>query len=61
MPIKKEIKKDSSQSENKAIIYKIKFIDSSVFMSPSLSKLTDNLSNRIIENGKCEKKVVALI
>ena len=45
-------KKDSNDNE-KTIIYRIKFIDSFRFMSTSLSNLVDNLSNRIIENGKC--------
>ena len=48
VPLKKKI-------ENKASIeinYKIKFIDSYIFMSSSLSKLADNLSEGI-HNNKC--------
>ena len=48
VPIKKKI-------ENKASIeinYKIKFIDNCRFMSSSLSKLVDNLSEGI-HNNKC--------
>ena len=47
VPIKKESNEDST------ILYRIKFIDSFRFMSASLSTLVDNLSNKIIENGKC--------
>ena len=47
VPVKKESNEDST------IIYRIKFIDSFKFMSTSLSTLVDNLSNKIIENGKC--------
>ena len=47
VPIKKESNEDST------IIYRIKFIDSFRFISTSLSKLVDNLSNKIIENGEC--------
>ena len=47
VPIKKE------SNEDETIIYRIKFIDSFRFMSASLSTLVDNLSNKIIENGKC--------
>ena len=39
-------------STNKEITYKIKFIDSYRFMSMSLSKLIDNLSEGI-HNNKC--------
>ena len=46
VPIKKESNEDST------IIYRIKFIDSFRFMSAYLSTLVDNLSNKIIENGK---------
>ena len=47
VPIKKKI--DNKDLE---IIYKIKFIDSYRFMSSSLSKLVDNLSEGI-HNNKC--------
>ena len=47
VPIKKEF------NENITIICRIKFIDSFRFMSTSLSTLVDNISNKIIENGKC--------
>ena len=47
VPIKKEIR-----NKNIEITYKIKFIDSYRFMSTSLSKLVDNLSERI-HNNKC--------
>ena len=47
VPIKKESNEDST------IIYRIKFVDSFRFMSTSLSTLVGNLSNKIIENGKC--------
>ena len=46
VPIKKK------SNEDDTIIYRIKFIDSFRFMSTSLSTLVDNLSNKIIENGK---------
>ena len=46
VPIKKE------SNEDDAVIYRIKFIDSFRFMATSLSTLADNLSNKIIENGK---------
>ena len=45
------IKKESN--EDSTIIYRIKFIDSFRFMSTFLSTVVDNLSNKIIENGKC--------
>ena len=45
------IKKESNEDETK--IYRIKFIDSFRFLSTSLSNLVDNLSNRIIDAGKC--------
>ena len=49
VPIKKEIK-----NKNKIfkITYKIKFIDSFRFMSTSLSKLVDNLSE-VLHNNRC--------
>ena len=47
VPIKKKI-----ENKNIGITYKIKFIDSYRFMSSSLSKLVDNLSEGI-HNSKC--------
>ena len=47
VPLKKKI-----ENKNIEITYKIKFIDSYRFMSPSLSKLVDNLSEGIY-NNKC--------
>ena len=47
VPIKKKI-----ENKDLEITYKIKFIDSYRFMSSSLSKLVDNLSERI-RNNKC--------
>ena len=47
VPVKKE------SNEDDTIIYRIRFIDNFRFMSTSLSTLVDNLSNKIIENGKC--------
>ena len=47
LPIKKKIK-----NKDLEITYKIKFSDSYRFMSPSLSKLVDNLSEGI-HNNKC--------
>ena len=49
VPIKKEIKNKDKSIE---IIYKIKFIDSYRFMSTSLSKLVDNLAERL-HNNRC--------
>ena len=49
VPIKKEIKNKNKIIE---ITYKIKFIDSYIFMSTSLSKLVDNLSEGI-HNNRC--------
>ena len=60
IPIKKEIKTDFNKfknnvdelvSEDEVIIYRIKFIDSFRFMSTSLSRSTDNLSNN---DWKCK-------
>ena len=47
VPIKKNI-----ENKDLEITYKIKFIDSYRFMSSSLSKLVDNLSE-VIHNNKC--------
>ena len=47
VPIKKKI-----ENKDIEITYKIKFIDSYRFMSSSLSKLVDNLSEGI-HNNKC--------
>ena len=47
VPIKKKI-----ENKDLEITYKIKFIDSYRFMSSSLSKLVDNLSEGI-HNNKC--------
>ena len=47
VPLKKKI-----ENKNLKITYKIKFIDSFRFMSSSLSKLVDNLSEGI-QNNKC--------
>ena len=48
VPIKKESNEDGT------IIYRIKFIDSFRFMSPSLTNLVDNLSNKELDYGKCD-------
>ena len=49
VPLKKEIKNKNKIIE---ITYKIKFIDSYRFMSTSLSKLVDNLSEGL-HNNRC--------
>ena len=49
VPVKKEIKNKNKIIE---ITYKIKFIDSYRFMSTSLSKLVDNLSEEL-HNNRC--------
>ena len=49
VPVKNEIK---NEKKNIEITYKIKFIDSYRFMSTSLSKLVDNLSEGI-HNNRC--------
>ena len=49
VPLKKEIKNKNKIIE---ITYKIKFVDSYRFMSTSLSKLVDNLSEGI-QNNRC--------
>ena len=49
VPLKKEIKNENKIIE---ITYKIKFIDSYRFMSTSLSKLVDNLSDGL-HNNRC--------
>ena len=51
VPIKKEIRKKDKIIK---ISYKIKFIDSYRFMSTSLSKLVDNLSEGLHECKDCE-------
>ena len=48
VPIKREYNEDGT------ILYRINFIDSFRFMSTSLSSLVDNLSDRIIDDGKCD-------
>ena len=54
VPIKKKI-----DNEDLEITYKIKFIDSYRFMSSSLSKLVDNLSEGIYDNkcSNCESNL----
>ena len=54
VPIKKEIRKKDKDGNDKIIkiSYKIKFIDSLRFMSTSLSKLVDNLSEGL-DSDKC--------
>ena len=47
VPIKKESDEDGT------IIYRIKFIDSFRVMSSSLFNLVDNLSNKVMDDGKC--------
>ena len=49
VPIKKEVTKKDKIVK---ITYKIKFIDSFRFVSTSLSKLVDNLSERV-HNNRC--------
>ena len=53
MPLKKEIKNKNKIIE---ITYKIKFIDSFRFMSTSLSKLVDNLSEGLLNNRRIDCK-----
>ena len=54
MPIKKEITKNDKDGNDKItkIPYKIKFIDTSRFMSSLLSSLVDNLSEGLY-NDRC--------
>ena len=47
VPIKNESDEDGT------ILYRIKFIDSFIFMPTSLSSLADNLSNKVTDDGKC--------
>ena len=54
VPIKKEIRKKDKIIK---ISYKIKFIDSYRFMSTSLSKLVDNLSEGLHECKDCESYI----
>ena len=56
IPIKKEITKKDTNGNDKIIkiSYKIKFIDSYRFISTSLSKLVDNLSEGLHECKDCE-------
>ena len=57
VPLKREIKNKKKIIE---ITYKIKFIDSFRFMSTSLSKLVDNLSEGL-HNNKCTDCRLVLI
>ena len=53
VPIKKELEND------KTIIYKVRFTDSLRFMSSSLSRLADNLSEVIQKNFKsCLENII---
>ena len=51
VPIKKEV--INNNGDNKAITYKLKFIDSFRFMSDSLSNLVDNTSE-IFKSEECK-------
>ena len=55
VPIKKKLNNNNNNNNNnnKAIIYKLKLIDSCIFMSASLSSLVDNLSG--INKKGCKK------
>ena len=53
VPVKKEIKNKNKITE---ITYKINFIDSFRFMSTSLSKLVDNLSEGLHNNRSVDCK-----
>ena len=58
IPIKKEITKRDKNGNDKIvkISYKIKFFDSYRFMSTSLSKLVDNLSEGL-HNDECQDRM----